>query len=336
MVMDGRRFDEIARLIGTNASRRRVLKGIAGGIFGLSAAGLAARSVRAAGNFGDACATDDDCDAGQQLTCDESRSTCRGGPGFACFDTGDCSTEDSLLCRDSSGDECTGEETECGVCGGEEPACFTAGEECAVDADCCSGLVCADLVCAAPSSGSATVTIHKATCPTGVGPDIFNQCHGNVLGGVTFSVDGFEIGSGVITTDDSGVASKTILEAAASGGVTLTEDSAVFAQYLGAYVYCSEQGSGTVLIDGDAPNGSVSFTANQGDDIICDWYNLTEAAGGTTGGGTTTEPPATTLPSTGAGGERGHDSAWLGAAALGGTAAYLAARKLRGAPTGED
>jgi hypothetical protein len=175
------------------------------------------------------------------------------------------------------------------------------------------------------------VTIHKATCPTGAGADIFTQCHGNVLGGVSFAVDGFEIGSGTITTDDSGVASKTILEAAASGDVTLTEDSATFASYLGAYVYCAEQGSGAVLFDSDAPGGTVTFSAKQGDDIICDWYNITEASSGAS------EPPATggdggatSLPSTGVGGRTGGSSGvWLEAAALGGAAALLAAKKLR-------
>ena len=64
----------------------------------------------------------------------------------------------------------------------------------------------------------------------------------------------------------------------------------------------------------------VTFTASQGDDVVCDWYNITEAdddgddTGGTSGG--------TTLPTTGIG--RDHEGApWLGAAALGGAAAFL-------------
>lgn len=125
-----------------------------------------------------------------------------------------------------------------------------------------------------------------------------------------------------MSVDSCGVASHTILEAAATGGITVTEDSDTLADYAGAYVYCAEQTSGTVLWDGNAPDGAVTFTANQGDDIVCDWNNITGvSAGDETGGG----------PSTGAGaGEQGSERAWLGAAAIGGAAACLAAKKLRG------
>lgn len=298
--MDGHEIDRLARLVGAEPSRRRVLKLLGGGLFGL-AGGIAVRRAptalaQGAGNFGDACASDDECDGQRLLTCDDDRSTCRGGTGYACFDSGDCSSSDGLLCLDGTGTECTGEESECGTCGTVQVP-----------------------------GGHATVTIHKATCPTGVGPDIFNQCHGNVLGGVSFSIDGFEIGSGVITTDANGVASQTILEAAATGDVTVTEDAGTFAGYVGAYVYCAEQNSGTVLYDGSADAGAVSFTASQGDDIVCDWYNLTS-------GGSTTPATggATTLPATGAASSVDPgNTGWLGAAALGGAAAFLAGKKLR-------
>ncbi|MGI8477711.1 MAG: hypothetical protein ACR2OO_15270 [Thermomicrobiales bacterium] len=274
--MDEERFDRLARLLGTGSSRRGILKGVLGSLVGLSAAGLAAGSASAAGGFGDACTADGQCDSSAMSTCDDDRSTCRGAVGYACFDTGDCSTADALLCLDANGTECTGEVAECGTCGSPAAACFGQGHACDDATNCCEGLTCSSVgasggaICHAPVvSGSATITIHKATCPHGVGASIFTDCHDNVLGGVSFAVDGFEIGSGVITTDSGGAASKTILEAAASGDVTLTEDSATLAGYLGAYVYCSEQGSGTVLFDSDAPGGTVTFSAKQGDAIIC-------------------------------------------------------------------
>jgi hypothetical protein len=329
--MDGERLDRLARLIGIAPSRRQVLKLLGGGLAGVAGGFVVHRTPTALagtiGQFGDDCDTDQQCDQGQLLTCDDDRSTCRGDTGFACFDSGDCSGSDGLLCVDTDGAECTSDETECGTCG-TVSTCAAAGESCSDDS-CCDDLVCnVDNVCAtAAPAGHATVTIHKATCPTGVGPDIFNQCHGNVLGGVSFAIDGFEIGSGVITTNDSGEASQTILEAAETGGVTITEDAATFANYIGAYVYCAEQNSGTVLFDGSADTGAVNFTASQGDDIVCDWYNLTSAA---------SEPPATTggvttLPATGGapGETAGTLSGWLGAAALGGAAAFLAGKKLR-------
>ena len=59
-----------------------------------------------------------------------------------------------------------------------------------------------------------------------------------------------------MVTGADGVATNLILNA---GPFTLTEDPAVFATYLGAYVYCSEQGSGAVLFDGTAEAGSLSL-----------------------------------------------------------------------------
>jgi hypothetical protein len=323
--MDDLRFDRLAKLIGAQAPRRRVLKLLGGGLFGLAVGIRRAPAVLAgAGQFGDTCTVDDDCDTGALLTCDDDRGTCRGGTGFACFDTGDCSTADGLLCLDDAGAECTGEEAECGTCG-VQGECAGDGDACTADDNCCGDLTCQDGACAAVGgTGHATITIHKATCPHGVGSAIFEECHDNVLGGVSFAIDGFEVGSGTITTGDDGVASATVLEAAATGDITVTEDPDVLAGYLGAYVYCAEQNSGTVLYDGSADTGAVTFTASQGDDVVCDWYNITEAGTGGTSNGT----GSTTLPSTGVGPEDG-GTPWLGAALLGGAAALLGGKKLR-------
>lgn len=147
----------------------------------------------------------------------------------------------------------------------------------------------------------ATVTIHKAECPTEFEGDIFEECHGNTLSDVWFSVNGIEV-----VTNEGGVTSATLNP----GSVSIVEDEAVVADYLGAYVYCSEQYSGEVLYDGSADTGSVTFDVANGDDVICDWYNLTDrdvdnggddddddgsSGGGSHDGGTTT------LPATGVG-----------------------------------
>jgi LPXTG-motif cell wall-anchored protein len=183
------------------------------------------------------------------------------------------------------------------------------------------GFACVEGSCAAEATGGgdhATITIHNATCPN-PGSDIYANCHGNALGGVDFDFNGFEVGSGTETTNASGVATHTILEAAASGDVTISEDPDVLADYSGAYVFCSEQNSGDVLFDGPANGGSVTISAQQGDDIICDWYNLSgEASNGGDG--------PTTLPNTGSGSD-GDDSSGIGLAALAGAAALLAAGK---------
>jgi len=249
--MDGQRFDEIARLIGAGSSRRRLLKGLAGGTIAL--AGLSAAT-------------------GSEAAVNSTMICCLE----PCPDTGPC--------------------------------CFRCSEQ--------------------PSDDRATITIHVATCPTGVGPGIFDQCHGNVQNDVSFSIDasGLQPTSVVtVTSDGDGVATTS----APGGAVTITEEAATFGAYLGAYVYCSGQKSGVVLLDTDAPGGTVTFTAFAGDDIVCDWYNITEAVAATS----PVTPPttaATTLPSTGVAlGDAGNDSG-LGTGLVAAAGITLAvARKLR-------
>lgn len=151
------------------------------------------------------------------------------------------------------------------------------------------------------SATRATITVHKATCPENAA-DPFAECHDNRLGGVDFAIDGFEVGSQVITTDDNGEASAVVLEAAATGDITLTEDAAVFDEYEGAFVFCSELDSGAVLVSEHTADGSVTFTASQGNEVVCDWYNLTEAGpAGTPTGDDDDDDQPTTLPNTGSG-----------------------------------
>jgi hypothetical protein len=270
-------------------------------------------------------------EAGQ--ACDENSTCCDdlpctrgicGGPdcaaiGQICFDGSECC--DDLICDN-------------GACAAP---CLGADESCSEDPEgCCSGLICDDGVCVLPTpdGDTATVTIHKATCPTGIGSDIFASCHDNVLAGVDFSING----AGVVTGGNGAAAASVN-----AGQVTVSEDAGTFAAYLGAYVYCAEQGSGTVLFDGSADSGSVAFTVEEGDDVVCDWYNITAAddddddddddgtTDGTSGG--------TSLPQTGIGSSRGKDGEdfpWLGSALVGGAAALLAGKRLRdSAPTPE-
>jgi len=131
-----------------------------------------------------------------------------------------------------------------------------------------------------------------------------------------------------ITTDGGGVASTSV----EAGSVTVTENADTFAKYLGAYVYCSEQKSGAVLIDTDAPSGTVTFAAAAGDDIVCDWYNITPAAAppAPTSEPTTPTTPATTLPTTGIPAGRDGGNPLFGAGLVAAAAAvFAAAKKLR-------
>jgi Cys-rich repeat protein len=69
--MDGKRFDELTRVMGAGASRRRVLKGFAAGIGGGLAALAGKRMGALAAATGEACTIDTDCDAG--LSCINDR-----------------------------------------------------------------------------------------------------------------------------------------------------------------------------------------------------------------------------------------------------------------------
>ncbi len=129
---------------------------------------------------------------------------------------------------------------------------------------------------------TATVTIHKLECPADATGDIFEACHDNRLEGVDFT-----IGDTDVTTDENGVASATVV----AGDVTIVEpDFDTIATAGKAVVFCSvqEDGSGTVLFEGDTTTGEVTVEGvPSGQEVICDWYNRTEVEATPT---TTAEP----------------------------------------------
>ncbi|HEY7035073.1 MAG TPA: hypothetical protein VH482_27280 [Thermomicrobiales bacterium] len=139
----------------------------------------------------------------------------------------------------------------------------------------------------------ATLEIHKAECFHGVGSDIFENCHDNTLEGISFTVNGAEG-----TTDESG----RISFHGPATTVTITEDPDVFAQYLGAYVYCRDLTDDVVLFDGSAVDtgGAVTIDIEDGDQVVCDWYDIVEGAD-TTGDTGEDVGGTTTLPQTGQG-----------------------------------
>jgi hypothetical protein len=344
--MDGQRFDELARFLGTGRSRRQTLK------FVLASLGAAAVGFRRT----------IDASAGvcrpETSPCVESSDCCEPAVCTfgACYPAGGCLSEGEqcqsdedccgfLRCDGTCGQACSFESEECSssddccgvlVCdGGACEYCAESGQSCGGSIGCCSGLSCSsasETCVAAPTADHATITIHKATCPADTGSDIFEQCHDNALSGVGFDIyiNGFEIGLVTVTTDADGVASHTILEAAAEGNVTIAEHVGDFERYVGVHVFCSEQNSGTVLYDDKAPEGWITIHAVQGDDVVCDWYNLTEESSEPqpTAVPTATAGGVTTLPSTGnaAGGDG--DAVWIGAALVGGAAALIAGKRL--------
>lgn len=124
--MDGQRFDELTRLIGSGATRRRMLKLFGGGA--AVAAGLGRLSEARAGfctGAGDSCGFDDVCCS---QSCVDEICQC-SGTGSACIDDGDC-------CVDNV---CDG-----GLC---VATCASAGEACVSTDDCCANNECIDDIC---------------------------------------------------------------------------------------------------------------------------------------------------------------------------------------------
>ena len=171
--------------------------------------------------------------------------------------------------------------------------------------------------------GEASVTIHKAKCST-AGADIFGACHDNVVKDIDFSINDEDV-----TTNADGVASAVVDD----GEATIAESEDDFDDELGAYVFCSEQGNGDVLIDGLSETGVVSFEVADGDEVICDWYNLTDEAIAPVDDDGDKDDDVTTLPETGVGATSPHSSElvlFLGLANLFVVAGAFGVRRQRG------
>jgi hypothetical protein len=114
----------------------------------------------------------------------------------------------------------------------------------------------------------ARITFHTAVCPENTG-DLFNKCHHKRVAGEAITVYN-PTGNGTTrTTNANGEAS--FGPRAGWNGIAADVDG-----YEGAYVYCSVQNRGNVvLFDGRADDGEVEITTKRGDVIICDLYLLT-------------------------------------------------------------
>lgn len=110
--MDANRFDNLSRLVGEQADRRRMLKTAAAGTLAMLGLGAVSRGAlgqdttdeaRGGSGFeGDSCDSKDDCKKG--LICNhdrgrcEYRRNCGGKKGDACKNTGDCCRNKNLTC----------------------------------------------------------------------------------------------------------------------------------------------------------------------------------------------------------------------------------------------
>jgi hypothetical protein len=161
--MDGTRFDELTRMIGSGLNRRQVLRGLVGGAGALAVTGATRQFASA-----QLCAVREDCVNVQQPTCPtlcpegSQPGNNRGLTGTCCTGNGTCCSNicsngvcvDELpICVDVVGGDCS----ELPCCDGlacsveddtcVEQECQTVGEICEVDENCCDGLICGGGLC---------------------------------------------------------------------------------------------------------------------------------------------------------------------------------------------
>jgi len=136
--MDGQRFDDVARLIGTGASRRSVVKGILASALGLGGVGVV-RSLAGAVDAPISCMNDGDCPEGT-ICCESGNESfcvsdeCCGPDDDHCAVDEFC-TDEKICVLLSGRDECQ-----------EDSDCLEIQGESEIPAICCGG-VCAQIEC---------------------------------------------------------------------------------------------------------------------------------------------------------------------------------------------
>ncbi|CAA9551503.1 MAG: conserved hypothetical protein with Kelch motif [uncultured Thermomicrobiales bacterium] len=167
--MDGQRFDDLTRALAAGTSRRRVLKGLLGGIGGgaLALAGATKGDAARLRPLGANCNRDDKCASG---VCDLATKHCACPPGqvacsHGCVDSASFQT-DPANCggcgRVCLSGVCTG-----GVCGAGPSAVL--GASCSGGGECASGS-CVDGVCCAEATCSGLDTACQVgVCQPGTG-----------------------------------------------------------------------------------------------------------------------------------------------------------------------
>jgi hypothetical protein len=148
----------------------------------------------------------------------------------------------------------------------------------------------------ASAADPASLEIHKLECETGVGAAIFEECHDNRVEDVYFNVDLPTQSTIPAYTDEDGIIAVGLPE---TGTIGIYESGADAGDYIGVYAYCRDLTSDRVLFDGaltaDAVEGYyfLPVTVTEGMEVVCDWYNITEAG--------ELVPGPSHLPSTGVG-----------------------------------
>jgi hypothetical protein len=157
LVMDGERFDQLIRAIGTDASRRRVLKGLSAGVVGGLTGMFRAKGISAQG--GGCRPAGHPCEGGQsELCCQPPESPfvleCIEGSGSGAAER--CCLPGSEVCGTGGNAICCPEEARCNA----QDECI-----CPNDREFCGFLCCpVDELCADPETGACVECFDDSDC----------------------------------------------------------------------------------------------------------------------------------------------------------------------------
>jgi hypothetical protein len=115
----------------------------------------------------------------------------------------------------------------------------------------------------------AKITVRRVACPVDETGDIVASCGEDVMTGVTFTVYNPTNHGKARSTDGSGEA--TFGPRAGQNAISGDDETSSFT---GAYVSCRDDDSGRVLFDGMIDNPTVTIDTEAGENITCNWYDL--------------------------------------------------------------
>jgi len=338
--MDHQRFDDVAKLIGTGASRRRILTGLAGAVLSLGARGHAAAGTCAGAGeacvdgLDSSCCTDaycvfQDCVAipvcaplycSSRVDCCDNKICLDGGGNLPSgdFSGGSCYVREGDLC-DGNGDQgCQTGECIDGYCGGPPVSDCTADGDCGDDLICCGygggGAGCVAQECCGPDDtdhcGNDEVCSATNTCVAAV------QCAAAGVQCATIEQGFLPCCDGLVCNEESGLCEAVSATECDTDGDCVQPSSGTGADAICCAGFCREI---ECCIDDEDPNarcpdGTSCFEGS------CDAVD-------TSGEEPEPEVPVT-LPSTGVGGEDGLNPL-LGVSIVAGAAALLAGKRLR-------
>jgi hypothetical protein len=343
--MDNQRFDQLARMVARGASRRQLLKGLAGGVVATGFVGVARGARPAAAQddvctgAGGECSTGEDCCSG---LCSESGICYCVDPDFPpvgcpCFtyDPDPCGGGTVICCPT------TNDPSDPGICtrdsvGCNPQGCRAPGNSCEINDDCCEGSCSDEGVCycldpSRPGLGCSCDTGTESPC----GVDAALTCC------PTTNTPG---GPGICTSDSVGC--EPVGCSGAGDGCATNDDCCAGSCSDAGICYCEDPDrpalgcpctTGTEDACGDTTLVCCSTGGAPGSYGVCTSGSVgCEPTGDDDddGGATVTPAPVTTLPGTGVG-PSGSDSSvgrFAPLALLTGGAA-VAWRVLRGKPS---